>query len=208
MEDTKLDLPDINEAESNLEKIMEFDPEEETIQFREWNDEMLEWLIDYKAHLLESYEKGNINENKYKDQLSQIKEMIKNFIDEDYIDKLIAKVQKMNVSFVNSEQDLDRKSYKFDEYVRVTSMRMGGNPQIFFSIIDLTVKKFAESEEEIKAFKSILYKLTQQSNLINESHQTEFKFLHLFMKSMHGYSLPLFNEIAKKYLEAKEGETN
>jgi hypothetical protein len=200
------EILDIDNVEEKLNEIMEFEPTEETVQFREWNDEMLNWLVEYKGQLKESYEEGKIDETKYNELNRQIKDMVKGFIDEDYVNKLIDKLFKMNISFVNSDQELDKKSYNFDEFVRITSMRMGSNPQIFYGVIDLTIKKFAETEEEVKAFKSILYKLTQQSNLISESSQTQFKFLHLFMKSMHTYSLPLFNEIAKKYVKEKEGD--
>lgn len=200
------EILNIDNVEEKLNEIMEFEPTEETVQFREWNDEMLNWLVEYKGQLKESYEEGKIDETKYNELNRQIKDMAKGFIDEDYVNKLIDKLFKMNISFVNSDQELDKKSYNFDEFVRITSMRMGSNPQIFYGVIDLTIKKFAETEEEVKAFKSILYKLTQQSNLISESSQTQFKFLHLFMKSMHIYSLPLFNEIAKKYVKEKEGD--
>lgn len=200
------EILDIDNVEEKLNEIMEFEPTEETVQFREWNDEMLNWLVEYKGQLKESYEEGKIDETKYNELNRQIKDMAKGFIDEDYVNKLTDKLFKMNISFVNSDQELDKKSYNFDEFVRITSMRMGSNPQIFYGVIDLTIKKFAETEEEVKAFKSILYKLTQQSNLISESSQTQFKFLHLFMKSMHTYSLPLFNEIAKKYVKEKEGD--
>jgi hypothetical protein len=200
------EILDIDNVEEKLNEIMEFEPTEETVQFREWNDEMLNWLVEYKGQLKEGYEEGKIDETKYNELNRQIKDMAKGFIDEDYVNKLTDKLFKMNISFVNSDQELDKKSYNFDEFVRITSMRMGSNPQIFYGVIDLTIKKFAETEEEVKAFKSILYKLTQQSNLISESSQTQFKFLHLFMKSMHTYSLPLFNEIAKKYVKEKEGD--
>lgn len=211
MEETKEELEqdmgfDRNKLKEGLEGFKELQEDEDNMEFREWNDTAKEWLKDYEETIDKALETEEITRDDYeltKDNLLKLKE---SFVTEEYVENLLEYFNDKDISFVEEETTVKRKSKSFTDFIKRTAKQKSIGPGLFMKLTDLKLKKICETDKEKDIFKSLLYEVSKHES-VRKSKLTRQRFLYLFLKSMDKYSRPLFNGIAKRYInEYGDGE--